>query len=154
MVAEEEVVSPVQVEETVDVDRQIWENQQLLIQLLVQIHLLIGSKFVLNQRYVFCGKNGILNTKGNDKDFSFGEELCQFLYSDLLIIEQIRWSNNAMKCFSAISEVICFLSGMKQSFFKDYLRCMHNIFDYEIFNFQRLAMQIFRHRILMNKKSY
>ena len=53
MVAEEEVVSPVQVEETVDVDRQIWENQQqLLIQLLVQIHLLIGSKFVLNQRYV------------------------------------------------------------------------------------------------------
>ena len=65
MVAEEEVVSPVQVEETVDVDRQIWENQQqLLIQLLVQIHLLIGSKFVLNQRYVFCGKNGILNTKG------------------------------------------------------------------------------------------
>ena len=65
MVAEEEVVSPVQVEETVDVDRQIWENQQqLLIQLLVQIHLLIGSKFVLNQRYVFCCKNGILNTKG------------------------------------------------------------------------------------------
>ena len=65
MVAEEEVVSPVQVEETVDVDRQIWENQQqLLIQLLVQIHLLIGSKFVLNQRYVFCRKNGILNTKG------------------------------------------------------------------------------------------
>ena len=60
MVAEEEVVSPVQVEETVDVDRQIWENQQqLLIQLLVQIHLLIGSKFVLNQRYVFCCKNGI-----------------------------------------------------------------------------------------------
>ena len=64
MVAEEEVVSPVQVEETVDVDRQIWENQQLLIQLLVQIHLLIGSKFVLNQRYVFFCKNGILNTKG------------------------------------------------------------------------------------------
>ena len=64
MVAEEEVVSPVQVEETVDVDRQIWENQQLLIQLLVQIHLLIGSKFVLNQLYVFFCKNGILNTKG------------------------------------------------------------------------------------------
>ena len=65
MEAEEEVVSPVQVEETVDVDRQIWENQQqLLIQLLVQIHLLIGSKFVLNQRYVFFCKNGILNTKG------------------------------------------------------------------------------------------
>ena len=64
VVAEEEVVFPVQVEETVDVDRQIWENQQLLIQLLVQIHLLIGSKFVLNQRYVFCRKNGILNTKG------------------------------------------------------------------------------------------
>ena len=65
VVAEEEVVSPVQVEETVDVDRQIWENQQqLLIQLLVQIHLLIGSKFVLNQRYVFCCKNGVLNTKG------------------------------------------------------------------------------------------
>ena len=78
--AEEEVVSPVQVEETVDVDRQIWENQQqLLIQLLVQIHLLIGSKFVLNQRYVVCCKNGILNTKrGNDKEFSFGEELCHY----------------------------------------------------------------------------
>ena len=47
---EEEVVSLVQVEETVGEDQQIWENQLQLIQLLVQIHLLTGFKFVLNLR--------------------------------------------------------------------------------------------------------